>query len=68
MHAFSSGKRNCLGQNLALIEMNLVLCCLLQRFDFKIVSEYVPKFEISYFPSNLFLKASRRHNSGNSVC
>ena len=32
--AFSHGPMNCVGKNLAMLEMRLVLCALLQRFRF----------------------------------
>ena len=35
---FSSGKRNCVGQNLATFEIKLVLCTLFRLFEFEIVS------------------------------
>ena len=35
---FSSGKRNCVGQKLAILEIKLVLCTLFRLFEFDIVS------------------------------
>ena len=42
MLAFSIGKRICIGQSLAYLEMKLVLATLFQRFDFEPISSPTP--------------------------
>jgi cytochrome P450 len=49
---FSYGQRSCVGQNLALLELKLVLACLFSRFDFELVSEVDDHFFITLKPVN----------------
>lgn len=44
---FGSGPRNCLGQNLALLNIKIMLLYFLRRFDFELPKDYKLKFTIS---------------------
>ena len=40
-HPFSAGRRNCVGQNLAMLELKMVLAPLVQRYTFELVDRDV---------------------------
>ena len=57
---FSVGKRNCVGMNLALTEMKLVLSTLYRTFEFELASDVNWKFSLTLKPINVFLRAHLR--------
>jgi cytochrome P450 len=57
---FSTGRRNCVGQNLAMLELKLVLATLLRRYDFQLHTEVKPKSFMTLNPSNAMFTMSRR--------
>jgi cytochrome P450 len=56
---FVTGPHNCLGQALATEEMRTILGHLLMNFDFEVVDEGKPDFELTMFPSGARLKARK---------
>ncbi|KAM7192424.1 Cytochrome P450 [Naviculisporaceae sp. PSN 640] len=63
--AFSMGPRNCIGKNLAYLEIRLVLTRLLWNFDFDIMPESLgwledPRIYIFHQKSPLFVKIAKR--------
>jgi cytochrome P450 len=59
---FSAGRRNCVGQNLAMLELKMVLATLLRRYDFLLHTEVVPKSVMTMKPTNAIFSVCRRHN------
>lgn len=57
---FSSGKRQCIGQNLALLELKLVLATLFYSYDFELMSEITETYYITLKPQNANFKITRR--------
>lgn len=58
---FGLGKRNCVGQTMALLELKLVLANLLRRYEFELVaSDIVPEYEGTLKPKNVHLRAIER--------
>jgi cholesterol 24-hydroxylase len=57
---FSTGKRACVGQNLALLELKLVLANLIYSYDFELVSDISEMYYITLKPQNANFKVSRR--------
>ena len=57
---FSSGKRQCVGQNLALLELKLVLSTLFYSYDFELTSDITEMYYITLKPQNANFKISRR--------
>lgn len=57
---FSTGKRSCVGQNLALLELKLVLAFMMHSYDFKLVSEIQDFYFLSLKPMNANFEVSRR--------
>lgn len=57
---FSSGKRACVGQNLALLELKLVLANLFYFYDFELVGEVTEMYYITVKPLNANFKISKR--------
>jgi benzoate 4-monooxygenase len=57
---FSVGKRGCVGQNLALLELKLVLSSLFYSYDFELISEVTEFFFLSLKPQNANFKVTRR--------
>ena len=52
---FALGKRNCIGQNLAKIEVKMVLASLYQSFSFQLESEVRPDYFMTLKPLNALL-------------
>ena len=57
---FSTGKRACIGQNLALLEMKLVLATLFNSYDFELTSRVEESYYLSLKPLNANFKISKR--------
>ena len=57
---FSYGKRNCVGQNLAMMEIRLVLAHLLHSFSFELVSEVQKDYFLTLKPKDVRLRVHRR--------
>jgi len=57
---FSAGKRGCVGQNLALLQLKLVLSSLFYSYDFELISEVTEFFFLSLKPLNANFKVTRR--------
>jgi cytochrome P450 len=53
---FALGKRNCVGQNLAKIELKLVLATLYKSFSFELVSEVSVDYFLTLKPANAHMK------------
>jgi cytochrome P450 len=60
MFPFSTGRRNCVGQNLAMLELKLVLATLVRRYDFSLRSKIVAKTFMTMKPDNAIFTVSRR--------
>jgi cytochrome P450 len=50
---FSGGSRSCIGQHLAMIEMKVILCEFIRRFDFSLAGGYKLKMTVSTIYSPL---------------
>ena len=57
---FSTGKRGCVGQTLALLEMKLVIATLFYSYDFELISEVEELYFLTLKPQNANFKISRR--------
>ena len=57
---FSIGKRACVGQQLALLELKLVLATLFYSYDFEITSEITEMFYVTLKPENCNMKVTKR--------
>ena len=57
---FALGKRNCVGQALAMIELKLVLATLYYYYDFELVTEVVDEFSITLKPRNADFRVTYR--------
>lgn len=57
---FSLGKRACVGQTLALLELKLVLATLFYSYDFELVSEVGEMYYITLKPQNANFKITAR--------
>ena len=58
---FSLGRRNCVGQSLAMIELHCVLARLCTDYDCSVVEESVPTFQITWKPVGARLVAKKVH-------
>ena len=56
---FSIGRRNCVGQSLAMVELHCVLARLCSDYDFSVADEGVPTFHVSWKPAGARLNAKR---------
>jgi cytochrome P450 len=59
---FSSGRRNCVGQVLALMELKVVLSTLFYSYDFEIVSDIREVSILTSKPMNADLQVIKRRN------
>jgi benzoate 4-monooxygenase len=59
-YPFSSGKRNCVGQNLAMLELRMFIATLFRRFNFELVSKVSYEFYLVLRPVNANFKITRR--------
>ena len=57
---FSHGKRNCIGQALALLELKLVIVTLFAAYDFEIIGEFKESAGLTLKPINADLKVTHR--------
>jgi len=57
---FGAGKRVCVGQNLAYLELRMVVATMLQRFDFEQIGVETTDFHLTLKPAGSKLKASVR--------
>ena len=57
---FSSGKRACLGMNLALFQMRLFAAYFLHNFDFELTCEPTFEFFVTLKPDQLLMKVTER--------
>ena len=57
---FSTGRRGCVGQTLAILEMKLVIATLFSSYDFKLISEIEEVYFLTLKPQNADFKISRR--------
>ena len=57
---FSTGRRACVGQTLALLELKLVLATLLLDYDFNLISEIDDFYYLSLKPTNAHFNITRR--------
>mmetsp|Transcript_28081 Transcript_28081/g.56914 ORF Transcript_28081/g.56914 Transcript_28081/m.56914 type:complete len:169 (-) Transcript_28081:229-735(-) len=64
---YSQGKRNCVGQNMANMQVLYTLSTLLQHYNFELVSEVRPEMATTFKPCNLQFKiTSRGHGMGDA--
>ena len=59
---FSHGKRNCVGQALALLELKLVIATLFAAYDFEIIGEFEESLSLTMKPINADLRVTHRKN------
>lgn len=57
---FSSGKRNCVGQALALLELKLVIATLFYSYDFEVIGEFKELVSLTMKPINADIRVSHR--------
>ena len=62
---FSSGKRSCVGQNLAQLELKLFVSSFFYLYDFELVSEITELYHVTLKPQNAHFKVTRRPLDGN---
>ena len=53
---FALGKRNCVGQNLAMLEIKLILASVLRSFRFELISEPGIDYFLTLKPTNVHMK------------
>jgi cytochrome P450 len=53
---FSMGKRNCVGQNLAMFEMKMVLATVFKSYRFELVSEVDHDYFMTLKPTNAHVR------------
>jgi cytochrome P450 len=54
------GKRSCIGQNLAMLEMRVIASVLMRNFDFQVVEEPDLELFVTMKPISLKMQVSKR--------
>lgn len=57
---FSTGKRNCIGQNLANIELLIIASYMIRYYDFKLISEPEIELFLTFKAQNVLMQVSHR--------
>ncbi len=57
---FSLGKRSCIGQNLALLELKVILANIIRNFDFEMIGSPTLDVFVTYKLNDFYLKFSQR--------
>lgn len=57
---FSFGRRSCVGQNLALLELKLALACVFHSYDFQLVSKVKEEAGLTLIPKTANFRVSHR--------
>ena len=58
---FSVGKRSCVGQNLALLELRVIASNIVRNFDLTLVNDPELDLFITMKPIEFYLRVSKRH-------
>lgn len=57
---FSIGKRSCIGQNLAIMELRVILANIVKHFDFELVEDIDIEYFVTIKPAALRMKMTPR--------
>ena len=57
---FSIGKRSCIGQNLAIMELRVILANIVKHFDFELVEDIDIEYFVTIKPAALRMKMTSR--------
>jgi cytochrome P450 len=56
---FSAGKRNCIGQNMAMLQLRVITAYFIRYFDFELVEEPSKEFFITLKPASMMMKVHK---------
>ena len=56
MLPFAAGKRNCVGQSMAMLELKVASANLFRKFRFEIASEVKAEWYLTYKPADVYLR------------
>jgi cytochrome P450 len=56
---FSAGKRNCIGQNMAMLQLRVITAYFIRYFDFELVEEPVKEYFITLKPASMMMKVHK---------
>ena len=58
---FSIGKRACIGQNLAMLQLRILAANLMRHYEFELVEEPQVEFFVTLKPLHMYMKVTERH-------
>jgi cytochrome P450 len=56
---FSAGKRSCIGQNMAMLQLRTITAFFIRYFDFELVEEPVKEYFITLKPASMMMKVRK---------
>jgi cytochrome P450 len=58
---FSAGKRTCVGQNMAMLQLRVITAYFIRYFDFELVEEPVKLFFVNLKPASMMMKVRKAY-------
>jgi tryprostatin B 6-hydroxylase len=58
---FSAGKRNCIGQNMAMLQLRVITAYFIRYFDFELIEEPAKEFFLTLKPTSMMMKVRKAY-------
>jgi cytochrome P450 len=58
---FSAGKRNCIGQNMAMLQLRVITAYFIRYFDFELIEEPAKEFFLTLKPASMMMKVRKAY-------
>ena len=58
---FSAGKRTCVGQNMAMLQLRVITAYFIRYFDFELIEEPGKEFFLTLKPTSMMMKVRKAY-------